>query len=92
MCTKSCQNEVLNGYWPALATLAQHLASIGSVSACTRQQHAPLTRYNEPVSVQCWSTVYDAVPTLNQQFLVLPWACTATPVAHQTQGVKPVLV
>ena len=92
MCTKSCQNEVLNGYWPALATLAQHLASIGSVKACSRHQHAPLTRYIEPVLVKCWSTVYDAGPTLNQQLIVLPWECTARPVAHQKRGVEPVLV
>ena len=28
----------LNGYWPALATLAQHLTDIGLVSACNRRQ------------------------------------------------------
>ena len=41
MCTHSRQHEVLtrlNEYWPALATLAQHLADIGSVSAWTRRQ------------------------------------------------------
>ena len=27
------------------------------------------TRYIEPLLVQCWSTVYDAGPTLNQQWL-----------------------
>ena len=29
----------LNGYWPATATLAQHLTDIGSLSACTLWTH-----------------------------------------------------
>ena len=57
--------------------LAQHLADIGSVLACTRhQQYAPLTRYIEPLP-QC---------------IVLAGACTARPVAQQTRGVESVLV
>ena len=48
MCTRSSQHEVLTSaewigaYWPAPATLPQHLTEIGSVSACTRRQQYAL--------------------------------------------------
>ena len=63
-----------NGYWPAPATLAQHLTDIGSVSACNRGQcfvftglnAAQPTRGIEPVLVWCWVSVADGGPALDQ--------------------------
>ena len=59
----------MNGYWPALSTLAQHLPDIGSVSACTARPAAQQTRGVEPVLVLCWASVADSGPELNQHLV-----------------------
>ena len=59
----------LNGYWPAPATLAQHITVIGSVSAWTCRQHCQTRsprRGVEPVLVLCWASVSYGGPELDQ--------------------------
>ena len=61
----------LNGYWPAPATLAQHLTDIVSVSACTRrQQYAlpdPQPRKHNVLN-QCWFDAGPASQTVGQNW------------------------
>ena len=68
----------LNGYWPATATLAQHLKNMGTcrlVLAATVSRPAwcwtqpQQTRGVEPVLVWCWANIADCGPALDQHWV-----------------------
>ena len=89
----------LNAYWPAPATLAQHLTDTGSVSSCNcRQQYAIP---DQLLFLANTKYLYNICKTSDQrlwrwsdivQMLYKCFVFTWLNAAQQTRGVEPVLV
>ena len=77
ICTTSSQHctNVIQMFYVCWAGLYRY--STDNTSGSTSQQ----TRGIEPLLVQCWSTFYDAGPTLNQQWLNA--SCLQHPSKHE---------
>ena len=61
-------------YYPAYHVLGQHwlhveLTASDTASVSTGLSYSQCTRYTDPMLVQCWASVEDDGPTLNQHWV-----------------------